>query len=487
MVKDIYFGKSSAENEADVLHNYFISTRAYLNAKDNNKKKLFYVGNRGAGKSALFNQLSYEYRNKQKNIIVELMPYDFSYSTFKEMEHNFIDIKAAFNNAWYYTLLCNMFENIVQYFDGHRNLKKNRDNVKMIDEFLVQNGIKKNKTGVKLLIYTLRRLSALKVKIKAKQFEVESKGPKEEDIIDLFAGEDIRMPINALEYIAVSHPVYLFIDELDRGWDNSQESHNFINGLLFAADKINKINNVYVYVSLRQDMYNNLLSFFQDAEKMRADIEFLKWDKDNLKALIGRRLINENRLIRQCVDIAAYDQALDMIFERDVFDYIINNTLRRPREVIELCNLVAEKYSDVFYARHLHKRKIDYRIVDDVMERFSCDRFDDVSKEFDNEFPRIKQIMESFECCESEMSKDKFIELLEGAMINFVDRNPDVHWINDYIERPLKLLAKLYEIGFIKISKGYGYYAIYERSQTQYRNVKMVKINNVFRKALQCR
>ena len=57
---------------------------------------------------------------------------------------------------------------------------------------------------------------------------------------------------------------------------NSQESHNFINGLLHAANKINKITNVNVFVSLRQDMYNNLLEFFQDAEKMRTDIELLE-------------------------------------------------------------------------------------------------------------------------------------------------------------------------------------------------------------------
>ena len=38
-IKNIYLGKSKAESEKKELHNYFVSTRAYRNAKDERKRK----------------------------------------------------------------------------------------------------------------------------------------------------------------------------------------------------------------------------------------------------------------------------------------------------------------------------------------------------------------------------------------------------------------------------------------------------------------
>ena len=483
-IKDIYFGKSTAEKEGDSLHNYFISTRPYLNAKDHEKRRLLYVGNRGSGKSALFAQLSYELNIKQKNIVTKIMPFDFTYRAFKDMEHDFSDVRVAYVNAWYYTLLYHVFECVLKYFEEHKNINKNKENVKVINDFLVSSGFKKNDTKVKILIAIMKRLSSLKVKIKTKNIKLESDKPEYDEILDMFAGEDVKMPLKALSYITSTHPIHIFIDELDTGWDNAQESHNFINGLLRAAEKLNNMEGIYVYISLRKDMYNNL--YIDDAEKMRGDIELLRWDKDNLKNLIGRRLIIQNPSIEGFLENISYDQALSLVFEDGVFEYIVKNTLHRPREIIELCNLAAQKYTDIYYTRFLYGKKIDLRIIDEVMETFSFDRFNDVCREYDKEYPGIRQLLEYFECCKVEMSHNEFLDQLEKSLVAFSYKCSKHQWVNEYMVNPIHLLEKLYDIGFIKISKGYGYYASYEKSQVQYHNVTSIKINNVFRSALQC-
>lgn len=483
-IRDFYFGKSTAEQEADALHNYFVSTGPYRNAKDRSRKKLLYIGNRGSGKSALFRHLSYELRLK-KNIISDLIPNDFSYDAFRKMKHEFTDIRSAYNNAWYYTLLIDIFKSVVLFFDEHKNIKKNRHNLEIIDDFLVRNNFKRFDEKIKVLVFFLRRLSSLKIQM------INNKKP-ENSILELFAREDIRLPLNALSYISQSYPVHVFIDELDTGWDNTPESQNFINGLLYAADKIDKIRNINVYVSLRQDMYNSLSLFYKDGEKIRSDIEFLRWDEEDLKSLIALRMIKENLTKRKKHNIS-YEDALNLFFDEGIFEYIVKNTLQRPRELIELCNLVAQRYTliaqrnaEIHNIMYLFNKKIDKEIVDEVMKDFSFNRLNDISKEYNDEFPKIKQVFLAYECCEKKMEINEFIEVSESALIKISDENPDIEWVKNCMERPIKLIEILFSIGFIKISKGNEYYATYERREKHFDNVKSVKINNMFREALQC-
>ena len=57
-------GNSVAEYEKNQLNSYFITTRAFLDAKEG--KKFITVGHKGAGKSAIFNHLVYEQKKDLK-------------------------------------------------------------------------------------------------------------------------------------------------------------------------------------------------------------------------------------------------------------------------------------------------------------------------------------------------------------------------------------------------------------------------------------
>ena len=75
-------------------------------------------------------------------------------------------------------------------------------------------------------------------------------------------------------------------------------------------------------------------------------------------------------------------------------------------------------------------------------------------------------------------------------MISLDEQYPALEWLKPFWEKPIKLATKLFEIGFIKINitnNPYDYFAYYEKnSPHNFSIVKSVKINNIFRSALQC-
>jgi len=377
-IKKLYLGKATAENERDDLHKYFVSTRAYLNAKDERKRKLFYIAHRGAGKSALFNQLNYEYSLKKNNIIVEINPAEYSYETFTRLKHNFYDVKASYSLAWEYTLIVQLFQEVSRFFNKNKHLKRNRDNVEIIDKYLLKNKFRDTQTKLELFLDILSKIDISKINIKYKGVEIS--GSKKDNptkkLISLYNLDDIKKPLRALEQLTQQHPIYLFIDELDTGWNNTKEAQNYISGLITASIKINNINGVNVFLSLRQDMYNNLSMAFNDTEKIRDEIEFINWDKNSLIAIICSRIADNKEIASQLKHLSyiSNTEILSFLFEENVFDYLLSGTLHRPREVIHYCNLSIDAYAETFLERKLFNKKIDKETIDIVSHKFSRDR-----------------------------------------------------------------------------------------------------------------
>lgn len=71
------FGALSAERDIyEGLKSYFVESDAYKNLRDG--KKMVALGNRGAGKSAIFKMIA-EYEKGRKSVVIELSPDDYSY------------------------------------------------------------------------------------------------------------------------------------------------------------------------------------------------------------------------------------------------------------------------------------------------------------------------------------------------------------------------------------------------------------------------
>ena len=85
--------------------------------------------------------------------------------------------------------------------------------------------------------------------------------------------------------------VVVLVDELDRGWDSSENAKAFVSGLFQACVSINEMHdNLRVYVSLRQELYEDIPALYEDAQKYRDLLETINWTEESLLKLIAKRI-----------------------------------------------------------------------------------------------------------------------------------------------------------------------------------------------------
>lgn len=131
----------------------------------------------------------------------------------------------------------------------------------------------------------------------------------------------------------------MLVDELDRGWDASEEAKAFVAGFFQACMSINGLSdNLRVYISLRQELYDNIPALYEDAQKFRDVIEVISWAKPKLLELIAARISYALGEVEHYSD----QQCWDKVFARNSpdlhmssFDSMVDRTLHRPREIIQ--------------------------------------------------------------------------------------------------------------------------------------------------------
>jgi hypothetical protein len=162
----------------------------------------------------------------------------------------------------------------------------------------------------------------------------------------LVYGGDIRGLSDALSaYMGASRKeaIWLLIDNLDKSWPVQSartEDILLIRSLLEASRKLQRQfetrgTECHVIVFIRNDIYEHLIRDTPDRGKDTAVI--LDWaDPEVFKEIIRRRIIRSTGLDGD------FPTLWRTIFESHVggeesFAYILNRTLRRPREVLRFC------------------------------------------------------------------------------------------------------------------------------------------------------
>lgn len=89
----------------------------------------------------------------------------------------------------------------------------------------------------------------------------------------------------------IKRPLVVLVDELDKGWDNSEDAKAFVSGLFQAAIWLNELSpRLTVYISLRQELYDSIPALYDDTQKYRDLIETIKWNEASLLAVASMRI-----------------------------------------------------------------------------------------------------------------------------------------------------------------------------------------------------
>lgn len=181
---------------------------------------------------------------------------------------------------------------------------------------------------------------------------------------------------------------YILFDQLDLGFDPKDDNYNNrLIGLLLAARDLNNLakdagKQLSISTFLRDDIYNKLK--FEDKNKLTiACSTFIEWDvrgNYTLKSLMEKRftelLKSTDHESIKWSDV--FDEDSLMTGKQTKYNYMLDRTFLRPRDIIQFCNKALEQHNQ--YNRDspkiinkklmMQKQNIAYIFVMKLMMRY---------------------------------------------------------------------------------------------------------------------
>ncbi|MGG6267533.1 P-loop ATPase, Sll1717 family [Leptolyngbya sp. AN10] len=411
-LSEINFGRDDATLEANgLLAKVFLKTSVYNRVK--NGGKLLVTGRKGSGKSAICFYLIDALKAEGREAI-RVTTGDLSRTRIQQLRATAIDDKESFESAWRYVFLVKIAIRLIELIDQgefdeiyseHENIKQLRG----IRDFLSQNDEIDKNIAQKLGSF-LNRFSKFGVKVPG-GLETTAEARQVESIRDLSAALDkFQNCILRLIRIAKGFKITILVDEVDDIWNSTEESKHLITGLLDAITKVNGNLNpsALVIVFLRSDIWDSLEFFNKD--KFRSVDERINWSKEDLKRLIT----NRGKIAANLADDFDTESVWKLLFEKKVgeqhsFDYIIDRTLKRPREVIQYCNLALS------FAQDANRSRITEEDILAAEARYSIWKLDDLINEFSVQYPFLRDTFNVFDGFQSSFTKEQIAPRFEKS------------------------------------------------------------------------
>lgn len=427
------------------LEYYFVESPAFRRVSE--RSKTIVLGNRGSGKSAIFQMIAARSRRQKNSHVIELAPEDYSYellrkSMLSETEGSWAKL-GAYAVAWKYLIYILVMKSISK--DADRVDKKRA--LGRISRYIRDNHEFGQHSKLSALISYLKRLEGIKIG----QYEA---GLKTRELEKLYKLEEIHQLLPDLKEVLAGKTVIVLVDELDRGWDASEDAQAFVAGLFQACVSINALSrNMTVYMSLRQELYDNIPALYEDAQKYRDLIEVISWDEKGLQQLIARRV--EHSL--QARDGKTARLELDdgelwgLLFQETLgyrqsksFNYMVDRTLYRPRELIQFSAQAIDAARDLGA-----EAPLDYAVLTEAEIKYSEERTKDIAAEYRFQYQGLLDVFEVFRGRSYLFDRGDLeylcLEMLTGERVTSQEA---MKWL-EYLD-PDGVIDVLWQVGFLR-------------------------------------
>ena len=465
-INTIQWGNDSAEKDPNLLE-YFVNHPSLKRLYS--RSKTFIIGRKGAGKSAIKRKIVDQFRGWEDNYIVDINP---TFNIFSNLISD-NEIRDNFNQEVFfqYVWLNYLFKK------AHIEIGQNPKNATKTFTFshllAVQNNLRE-----KSLLESAKEIIS-KVRVKAGKL-----GELGIDIEKtLRADAEVEVYEHHLKEICdAGYKITWIVDDLDLGWNNSDIANNLLLGLLTCANYIKTIStNLHLFICLREDVYRILLTHTQHSDKYR-DIEKIYWSTEDLVNLLQSR-INYNLKLQR---IPEQPLNFSLVFPETIGTtatqkWLIERTLSRPRELLQLVRLYTERVGN---------NTPNSETLKLVEQEYSNWKLEDLTTEYSNQYPNLYELFKfwrsKFYRQKYSLKKPEFDDMfLEMA----ASLNIAMQWYMDSVNSldSRRLLKILYEIGFIGdfiLGGAGGSRTIYSFEEVHEPILDAFQIHPCFRKAL---
>lgn len=390
-----YIGRAAAEDDDEFLFECFVDTRNLGDLQRTDSPYMVALGRTGSGKTAI---LRYIEKHSDHSTSIDPLNMSLSYVSNSDIMR-FLDTIGAdldifFQTLWKHVLCLQYIRSRFDVKDEQksRNIyakftewaKRDHNAERAVKYFRDWEGrfwIDMDENIKEITYKTEQDISAElgadieKFKAKAsyeKQLSVDKKAEIRARARKIIAGEQIGELSKVLELLGSDEfrpnkgSYYILIDKLDESWIDDSIKFRLIRALIEALKGMRRVHGLKIVIALRTDVLERVLqepspSGFQ-REKYDSYMSNVLWSKDDLKKLVNKRI---NFLFRR--KYTKENVTFDDIFRhqiggRNAFDYMIERTLLRPRDIIAFVNLCLSRSAgeqDV-NPRHIKEAEAEY-------------------------------------------------------------------------------------------------------------------------------
>ena len=410
-------GEPDAESDND-LDQVFLYKEEYDVLIDTNSSKSIIIGRTGSGKSALLRLIDERCENVAKinpeTISVKYINNSNIINYFREIgvnviffykilwKHIFIVeiLKLYFEGEEKKQTILERIKNRLDYRD--RAVQKTRERAfKYLSEwsnefwekqeFRVKE-LEKQVTSKLLSEFGVDSFEKLKLKIasegsKSEKLIIEVKHKTESFINELQAGELFDL-IELLKDLFQSNQkrMYILIDDLDKEWAPTQIVYDLIATMVDVVKEFRgTFRSVKIIASLRDNLHQLVFAGREhkggQREKYASLYLNLEWSRKDLKEIIDLRLkhfVNTNLSINSVFEKFGKNR-------EDGFDYVLDRTFMRPRDVISFVNHILE---------HAYNRtSFSYSVIKAAEQDYSVERVTAIEDEWRDNYGTISELI----------------------------------------------------------------------------------------------
>jgi hypothetical protein len=459
------FGGIDADNDS-ILFECFEDHEAFQELLD--FKKFLVVGRKGSGKTAIF---------KKVLSIKEYNFFSFGH-TFSDYPWHYHDKQARvgipdydkYTHSWKYLILLTLSKIILNQDQSLPYDNDCLESMTKIESFVLDS------YGTKDPDITQIFAPAKKLKLNP-TFEINwtlfkaGISPENlpmEELPVVIQEVNTNLTKHILNCLNPDHKYYICFDQLDLGFDpQNPEYFNRLIGLLLACRDLNikareHEKKLLVSIFLRDDIYDNL--HFEDKNKITENyLSRIEWDtkktKKTLKDLMQKRFYK--LLANEVADASwetIFDETKKMTGNQTKYQYLLDRTFLRPRDIIKFCNEVLAQYKMRMMSEN---SKLELGLEDSVNDKF--DNIDinaakviyseyflnELDDEIHKHIPNYRTYLDIFKSIGSlGFSKEGYLIAFESKKSLFPE-----------IQDPFQILQQLFEfsvIGFYRAGGG-GY------------------------------
>lgn len=293
---------------------------------------------------------------------------------------------------------------------------------------------------------------------------------------------------------------HILIDRLDENWAETETRCRFIRALIEEIKSFRKLKQVKIIAAIRQDLLEIVLDKTRDAgfqqEKYEAYFLYIKWNKEDLKKLLERRVskVYEHQYTKHNV-------TFEDIFPKPkqgqaAIDFLIERTLLRPRDIIQFVNECFLQSESMPY--------ITWRKMTAAEHIYSTKRLKSLLEEWAEYYPSLKYSIELLiempsTFTRSQIDSQKLIDL--SAELYNLDDDSCVRVAKNLYDKPTnsqsdfvsQLIMCFYAIGLIGIKTSatstflWSYLDQSNISKSEAKRANQMKVHKMYRLALNIR